>query len=40
MLAALPLTQIKYGLAVGPELSSLICIKRDRNERDDSYLTG
>ena len=33
------LTQIKNDMPAGAELSSLICIKRDRNERDDSDLT-
>jgi cytochrome c len=32
-LDSLPLTQIKNDLPAGAELSSLICIKRDRNER-------
>lgn len=36
MLDALPLTQIKHAPPVGAELSSLICVKRDRNEWDDS----
>ena len=37
MLDALPLTQIKHDPPVGAELFGLICVKRDRNEWDDSY---
>ena len=37
MLDALPLTQIKHDPPVGVELFGLICVKRDQNERDDSY---
>jgi len=36
MLDALPLTQIKHDPPVGAELFGLICVKRGRNEWDDS----